>query len=120
MDDLARFGAGAWAAGAEEAAADGGEGGLFFAFRLRRLRAGVAVDVVEIDLVVAVVAVVAVEKLVVDGVAVESAGAGGFGGEAVLLADVDVVVLKPEGGGKAEPLMSLAVERVTLRGGMNK
>jgi hypothetical protein len=35
--------------------------------------------------------------------------AGGFGGE----------VLEPETG-KAEPLMSLAVERVTLRGGMNK
>jgi hypothetical protein len=37
--------------------------------------------------------------------------AGWFGGE----------VLRPGAGcGKAEPLMSLAVERVTLRGGMNK
>lgn len=43
-------------------------------------------------------------------VAADSAeAAGGFGGE----------VLEP-GTGKAEPLMSLAVERVTLRVSMNK
>jgi len=39
----------------------------------------------------------------------DSAAAGGFGGEVFWA-----------GAGKAAPLMSLAVERVTLRVGMNK
>lgn len=59
-----------------------GDGGLAFAFRLRRF-------------------LVVVEE--------DSAAAGGFGGEVFWA-----------GAGKAAPLMSLAVERVTLRVGMNK
>ena len=65
--------------------------------------------------VVVVVVVLALAVLLVVVVVVGAVSAAGrwAGGE----------VLRPDtadGAGKAEPLMSLAEERVTLRGGMNK
>ena len=69
-----------------------------------------AAVVVVLALAVAVVVVMVVVAVVVGAV---SATGGWAGGE----------VLRPDtadGAGRAEPLMSLAEERVTLRGGMNK
>lgn len=97
--DLARFGGGACVEAGAAAAAAGGGGEAFFALRLRRLR----VEEVEVAVVV------------VEGPGRVLSDEAGCAYVAVAEAEE---VLEP--GGKAEPLMSLAVERVTLRGGMNK